>query len=299
MPNAQCSGERAGLRLPPAPSLMAMEGCAEAGRALDVHLPSGGIWGSPSLHSHPHSFASGWARASCGDIGISLWYPGPRPDLLNHVGFARPGLLAGRRVRSARLGRETRKASPDSVEDPSWASLIFERRKEAERRRAHYWRKHWGSQEMQREAGPVSVCPETHKHPPGPSQATCSVSGPCTQPEEAFTATAHLPAQCAWPFAGEDHPECHAHHRPRLALWTDRAPPQKGSTVEGDEWGKETNPQASGCMAQRGSRMVSIGPSTGPEPTEEGIILDEVLAGGFFVHLEAVSETTVVDDITR
>ena len=52
-------------------------------------------------------------------------------------------------------------------------------------------------------------------------------------------------------------------------------------------------------MAQRGSRMVSIGPSTGPEPTEEGIILDEVLAGGFFVHLEAVSETTVVDDITR
>lgn len=163
--SVQCSGERAGPRLPPEPGLIATEGCAEARRAPEICLPLGGIWGSPSLPSHPHSFASGWARAWCTNTGISLWDPGRPPGLLNPVEFTSPRLLAGRRAPSARLGRKTRKASPDSVEDPPWASLIFERRKEAEKRRARYWRKHRNPRDPERSwAGACVVRRHTPAH---------------------------------------------------------------------------------------------------------------------------------------
>ena len=168
-------------------------------------------------------------------------------------------------MRSARLGRETRKASPDSVEDPSWASLIFERRKEAEKRRARSWRKHWGSQEMQREAGPVSVWPET--------QATCSVSGPCTQPEGAFIATAHLPAQYAWPFAGEDNRNvtliaaldwlCG-----QIELHPKRAPWWK--VMSG---ARRLTPRPRAALAQAESRMVSIAPALALSPQRRELSL--------------------------
>lgn len=155
---AQCSGERAGLQLLAELVLTALEGCAEAPRPWEVGLSLRWYLGFPFLprppclpHFLPLHPALAGPELGVRTLGLLCGIQAGNQTCLIMWGSQGPGSLKG-----GQCGLPE-PASPGSVEDPPWGSLFFERRKEAEKRRACYWRKHWGSQEIQREVGWVSV----------------------------------------------------------------------------------------------------------------------------------------------